>query len=531
MRDLGAEDALALGVGVVDQGVAVRIDDLDDRRGLVVRASVGDSGVGVGHLKRRDRRRVGAQRQTALGDQVGLDAHAVRGLHDLLGTQRHRDAREAGVGRHRERAGDGARAVVGVAEVVDVPPGQLGGRGAVDVGRLGIDARLDGGDQRVGLEGRARRTPAATRAGGDVDLVARPILAADHRPDVAVVGIDGDRPDHERRIARRKLGGGGGLGGVLGLGIDRGDHRQTALEQLVGGVGVVVEQRVAHVAREVGVFVDAVGADVGDVELERRRHGGVVLLLRDVAVGQHAVEHQVAALQAVVGVVDGVVVGRRLGNAHEGGRLDQREVARVLREVALRRSLDAVGARAVVDGVEVHLEDLVFGVELLHLQGEIDLAHLALDGDLVHLRGQDGLAHELLRDGGGAFLAAGDVDDDGARDAGEVDAVVLVEALVLGVDRGEQHVLAHLGQLDGVAVLKLELREHRGLIAGEDRGGARLVVGVDLGGVGQVLQPRGAQGPDSDRAGDERRADDGEDREKDRGTALLLGAMPVFHRA
>ena len=163
------------------------------------------------------------------------------------------------------------------------------------------------------------------------------------------------------------------------------DHGQSALEQLIRRVRVIVDQRIADIAREIRVLVDAVSANLGSVQLNGHRHSSIVFFLGDVTVGEHAVEHQVATLEAVVRMVDGVVVRRRLGNARKRRRLDQRQIGSVLREVALRRRLDAVGTRAVVDGVQVHAQDVFFGVGLLHLQRQVHLAHLALDGDVVHL--------------------------------------------------------------------------------------------------------------------------------------------------
>ncbi len=87
----------------------------------------------------------------------------------------------------------------------------------------------------------------------------------------------------------------------------------------------------------------------------------------------------VAALGGGLHIDDGVVIAGRLGQARERGRLVQGELARVLIEIGDARGLDAVGALAVVDGVEIHHQDLIFGVGLLHLDGDIGLADLALE--------------------------------------------------------------------------------------------------------------------------------------------------------
>ena len=131
-----------------------------------------------------------------------------------------------------------------------------------------------------------------------------------------------------------------------------------------------------------------------------------MLLLGDGAQAQHVAQDLVAALDGDLGVDRGVVVGGGVGQADEQRGLGECEVAGVLGEVGLGGGLDAVRAVAVVDAVEVHHQDLVLGVDLLHLQGDEGLADLALDGLVELLLRQDGVAHELLGDGRGALGAA-----------------------------------------------------------------------------------------------------------------------------
>ena len=105
-----------------------------------------------------------------------------------------------------------------------------------------------------------------------------------------------------------------------------------------------------------------------------------MLLLRDVAQAQHVVKDLVATGQRQVGVDRGVVLRGRVGKADEQCGLAQGEVGGALGQIGFGCGLDAVGAVTVVDGVEVHHEDLVFGVHVLHLDGDVGLAHLTLDG-------------------------------------------------------------------------------------------------------------------------------------------------------
>ena len=215
-----------------------------------------------------------------------------------------------------------------------------------------------------------------------------------------------------------------------------------------------------------------------------------MLFLGDDAVREHAVEHHIAALRAVLGIVNRVVVRRRLGNTHKRRRFGDGELTCVLREVALRCCLNAIGTRAVVDGVQVHEQDVVFRVLLLELDRDIRLANLALDRDVIHLRRENRVAHELLCDGRCALkVAAHEVVHQGAADAPRVDRTMGVEAFVLRSNRALERVVADLVDFDRVAVLQLELREHRLPIARIDDRRLRGVVRVGALVIGEIGQP------------------------------------------
>ena len=198
----------------------------------------------------------------------------------------------------------------------------------------------------------------------------------------------------------------------------------------------------------------------------------VILLLGDVVCGKHVAEHFVPALQARLGILFRIVGGGRLGNAGERSRLDERKILGAHLVVILRRRLDAIAPIAIVDGVEVHVEDLVFSVFLLHLDGELRLARFALERDAGGLFGQGRVAHELLRDGGSAFARpARQIVQERAHDALGVDPVVLVEANVLDVNGALDGIFAHVFQFDGIALFQLELGKLR-------RAVSRIHVGV-----------------------------------------------------
>ena len=124
-----------------------------------------------------------------------------------------------------------------------------------------------------------------------------------------------------------------------------------------------------------------------------------MLFLSDIAVRQHAIEDQITARIAIVRIIDGVVIGRRLGDADKRCRFRQRQISCIFREISLRSRLDTISTRTVIHGVQVHEEDVVFRVHLLDFDGKIHLADLALKRDIVHLVGEHRVAHELLRNG------------------------------------------------------------------------------------------------------------------------------------
>ncbi|GBC87787.1 hypothetical protein HRbin12_01805 [bacterium HR12] len=170
----------------------------------------------------------------------------------------------------------------------------------------------------------------------------------------------------------------------------------------------------------------------------------------------------VAAGPRLLGAEDRVVEAGTGDHAGEGGRLQERELARVLAPVGLRRRLHPVGAVAEVDRVQVPGEDLVLRELLLELDRQEHLAHLLPEGSGRHhvdlLTGLGiGLVgpgvdvlHQLLGDGGAALhgLPHHQVRPGGPQDPDRVEPGVLVEVLVLGGDHGLAEAPGHLLQRD-----------------------------------------------------------------------------------
>src|ERR1044071_102714 len=87
-------------------------------------------------------------------------------------------------------------------------------------------------------------------------------------------------------------------------------------------------------------------------------------------------------------------------DAREQRRLFDGEVFGLLAEVGLGRGLEAVGAGAEEDGVDVHLHDLLLGVVAFDLERADPLVELAGVG---LLGGEEEALGELLREGRAAL--------------------------------------------------------------------------------------------------------------------------------
>ncbi len=204
--------------------VAVAVLDARDRDGVAVDAAAGDGGVGLRHLDGGHAR--GTERERRVIGQVLVNAHGVRGVGDLVGTDGHRHLGEGGVGRDGQRVGQGQGAVAVVAVVLDLPGrGGLDGRVAVDAD-VGVHALADGGGQREDLEARARL---AARLGGHVELAQAVVPAADHGADVAVADLGADEGALELVVADLlEALRDGGLGSLLHVEVERRVHLQAA---------------------------------------------------------------------------------------------------------------------------------------------------------------------------------------------------------------------------------------------------------------------------------------------------------------
>jgi hypothetical protein len=142
---------------------------------------------------------------------------------------------------------------------------------------------------------------------------------------------------------------------------------------------------------------------------------------------------------------------------------------RRLAEIAAGRHFDAPGAAAEIDRIEIDFEDLVLAERGFDPCRHDHFADLALIAEL--LAHQEVLG-DLLGDGRPALRApgAGEVADEGAYQAMLVDALVLVEALVLRGQEGIAHLLrdSRKRHPDATLVVLEHFREWRTLAVEHD---------------------------------------------------------------
>ena len=228
--------------------------------------------------------------------------------------------------------------------------------------------------------------------------------------------------------------------------------QRVLVELLFLPVGIVAAGRfLCHehepqVVAQVGA-VSVVVADAMEVEAQRTVAQFLALCRGQVAGLLHLQQYHVAAFDAAFRMPYGIVVAGVLAHADEQGALACVELHRLLAEVGLGRCSDADGIVQEVEVVEVHAHDFLFRVEAFQLEGNDPL-----DGLLQESLSRGGclfgveLLGQLLSDGAaaaGALLLEHSSLDDGSQQSLEVDAVVLVEACILGgnkcVDEGWRH--------------------------------------------------------------------------------------------
>ena len=325
-----------------------------------------------------------------------------------------------------------------------------------------------------------------------------------------------------------------------------GDGQATGIQQILTAEDVV--GRRTHRVHEVRCLV-ALALAGGDDDLLGL--GRVALGGGDIALLHHLVEHE--ALDAhSIGIARhhqdrptlAVLLGHRClarvklrRRPHQPGqhrRLRDRQLVLgiglgdVLAEVGVCCGPDPVGVVAVVDLVDVHLEQLLLAlltrVPLTEAQGKDRLLELAFDLPMrvcQEVRAEETNADQLLADGrrSGDLATGRNVLQEGPHDAAEVDARVGPEGLVLGGNLGVDHDLGDLGEGDHPALLGSEGGE-LDAIRGHDAGALAELEILHLAHVGQAARVAGVCRQD---AHEQHRAQHGERAEHDGGQSGELG--------
>src|SRR5262249_8758914 len=141
----------------------------------------------------------------------------------------------------------------------------------------------------------------------------------------------------------------------------------------------------------------------------------------------------------------GTEIIRTLGQARKQRAFLERKLLRRLAEITARPHLDAPGAAAEIDGIEIELENLRLAERLLDPRRHDHLADLALVGQVF--------AHQrVLDDRGGEGRAAlrppggGEIAEEGADQPALVDPLVLKEAFPPAREKALFHVLGDSGE-------------------------------------------------------------------------------------
>ena len=244
------------------------------------------------------------------------------------------------------------------------------------------------------------------------------------RPAIALLAVIGEHGALNRCI-----------GGLLVLGADRGVDLQAAR------VGVLLElighQRPRHFGGPLRLQRE--GGAVG-VQLQLFIQRRLVFRLGDEAQRAHPGQYIALALLGPLGVGNGIVTRRGLGQPGQHGHLADGQLGQRLAEIRLGRRGKAVRALAQEDLVGVDLEDLRLGELLLDAQREQHLVELAHEAAFA---AQERGAGQLHGDGAGPLAAPArlHVGQDGTRHPEQVDAVVGEEIIVLGRQDGLAHLL------------------------------------------------------------------------------------------
>ena len=118
---------------------------------------------------------------------------------------------------------------------------------------------------------------------------------------------------------------------------------------------------------------------------------------------------------------------------------------------------NTVSTITVVNGVEVHIKNLVFSKLLLHLNRDVSLADLTLQRTLKLLVGKNSVTNKLLRNSGSTFAATKQRANRCADNTPGVNTTVGIKTLVLSINSALNNIRRNLIQGNGTALLQIEV--------------------------------------------------------------------------
>ena len=246
------------------------------------------------------------------------------------------------------------------------------------------------------------------------------------------------------------------LDGRLDLGVHGGVDPQTAVEDHRLGLVrrhvqlllQIVEQLIVERIGEVGVLGGTGGVLGGAAGLGQRDGlgtGGIVLILGDIPLGIHLIQHVVAPGDEVFRVGEGIVRRGVLGDGSQHRALRQGQILHMLAEIFLGARLHAADNARQRDGVQVGFQDGLLAVAVGKTQSAEYFAHLT---HLVHLIVAGQVLDQLLLQRGSTLLGAvdgvvGELVEGRTDGTLDVDAGLVVEVLVLDGDDRMLQIFRH----------------------------------------------------------------------------------------
>ena len=228
--------------------------------------------------------------------------------------------------------------------------------------------------------------------------------------------------------------------GGLQLRINGRADGQAAFIQFL--LAIQADQLAADFFGEIGgrvIFRLRAFAQFDRVQLRVSGHGGGEKAFR-----HHPIDHPVATRPRAERIAFGMVVVRSFRQRAEKGDLSDRQLLQRLVEIVQRCGGDAIGPAAEIDFIQIQFENLVLRESLVDPVGEDSLLDLPFDRNLIC---QQEVLRDLLGDGRRAdqpfaFAVILQIRDDRPDDPGEIDPVMLIEALIF---RGDERLLHPFG--------------------------------------------------------------------------------------